>query len=115
MRRGALAALAGLALLTGCGRIIPAPAGMVQPPAGVAASTALAAGFISGPAVASLGIDAADAAAALASFRESCPRLIARDDVSGLTGRAIGSRPVPRPPNGRKGRRNASSSSISKR
>jgi len=85
MRQGAFAALAGLALLAGCGRIIPAPAGIVQPPAGVAASTALAAGFIGGPAVASLGIDAADAAAALASFRESCPRLVARDDASGLT------------------------------
>ncbi|MEA3263017.1 MAG: murein transglycosylase A [Pseudomonadota bacterium] len=85
MRGRGIAALAGLALLAGCGRIIPAPAGVVQPPAGVAATTALAAGFWAGPPIDSLGIGQSDAATALASFRESCPRLTARDDASGLT------------------------------
>ena len=85
MRGRGIAALAGLALLAGCGRIIPAPAGVVQPPAGVAATTALAAGFWAGPPIDSLGISQPDAATALASFRESCPRLTSRDDASGLT------------------------------
>ncbi|MFM6950369.1 MAG: murein transglycosylase A [Novosphingobium sp.] len=85
MRRGHIAAGLALVLLAACGRIIPAPQAAIQPPAGVAASTALAAGFWSGPAVDSLGITQPDAATALAAFRESCPRLIARDDVSGLT------------------------------
>ena len=38
-----------------------------------------------GPEVASLGIGEADAAGALRSFAESCPRLLARSDASGLT------------------------------
>ena len=71
MRGRGIVALAGLALLAGCGRIIPAPVGVVQPPAGVAATTALAAGFWAGPPVDSLGISQPDAATALASFRES--------------------------------------------
>lgn len=80
------AALAGLALLAACGRIIPAPKIPIQqPPAGVVAATALAAGFWAGPRVDALGIQPADAASALASFRESCPRLIIREDGTGLT------------------------------
>lgn len=85
MRRGVQAALLALVLLGGCGRIIPAPRAVIQPPAGVAASTALAAGFWAGPPIESLGITQPDAASALASFRESCPRLLARSDASGLT------------------------------
>lgn len=85
MRRGAWAALLALVMLGGCGRIIPTPRAVIQPPAGVAATTALAAGFWAGPPVDSLGITQPDAATALASFRESCPRLLARADVSGLT------------------------------
>lgn len=85
MRGRGIVALAGLALLAGCGRIIPAPVGVVQPPAGVVATTALAAGFWAGPPIDSLGISQLDAATALASFRESCPRLTRRDDASGLT------------------------------
>lgn len=85
MRRGVQAALLALVLLGGCGRIIPAPRAVIQPPAGVAASTALAAGFWAGPPIDSLGITQPDAASALASFRESCPRLLARSDASGLT------------------------------
>lgn len=85
MQRGGIAAWLALALLAGCGRIIPPPRSVIQPPAGVAATTALAAGFWAGAPVDSLGLAQPDAAAALASFRESCPRLIARDDPSGLT------------------------------
>jgi len=80
-----IAALGALTLIAACGRIIPEPRLPIQPPAGVAASTALAAGFWAGPRVDSLGIAPADAAAALASFRESCPQLISRTDASGLT------------------------------
>jgi membrane-bound lytic murein transglycosylase A len=85
MRLGGIAALAALALLAGCGRIIPAPRAAVQPPSGVVAATALAAGFWAGPAIEALPLTAPDADAALSSFRESCPRLIARQDGSGLT------------------------------
>ena len=85
MQRGGIAALLALMLLGGCGRIIPPPRAVIQPPAGVAASTALAAGFRAGPSIDSLGLAQPDAAAALASFRESCPRLIGRQDGTGLT------------------------------
>ncbi len=53
------------------------------PAAGVA--TAAAAGVVAGPAMASLPINAQAAASALAAFRTSCPGLIKRTDVSGLT------------------------------
>lgn len=84
MRRApvrSLAALFATLLLAACGRLIPP----VQPPP--PAGTALAAGLFRGPDITSLNIDAADAAAALASFRESCPRLLARSDASMLTER----------------------------
>jgi membrane-bound lytic murein transglycosylase A len=48
-------------------------------------ATALQAGVAPGPAVASLPLSAAEATRALASFRESCPRLLVRPDASGLT------------------------------
>ncbi|MBS0481539.1 MAG: murein transglycosylase A [Proteobacteria bacterium] len=85
-----LAALVLIALLAACGRIIPAPRGpssVVTPPV-VSPSlpaSALLAGVAAGPSVASLGIAGSDASAALVSFRESCPRLTARSDSSGLT------------------------------
>ena len=85
MRQGGIAGLLALVLLAGCGRIIPVPRSAMQPPAGVAATTALAAGFWAGPAIDSLGLAQPDAAAALASFRESCPQLLTRTDLSGLT------------------------------
>ncbi|QIG53865.1 murein transglycosylase A [Altererythrobacter sp. BO-6] len=50
-----------------------------------AATTALAAGITAGPSLASLGLNETDASAALASFVESCPKLLAREDASGLT------------------------------
>ncbi|MCB2059440.1 MAG: MltA domain-containing protein, partial [Novosphingobium sp.] len=75
-----LAALAFLLFLSACGRIIPETR---IPPIG--AGTALGAGLQYGPPVTRLGLSGADAGAALASFRESCPKLLARDDASGLT------------------------------
>lgn len=83
-----LAALGLLAALAACGRIIPEtriPPPPTVPVATAAPATALLAGVKRGPAIAGLGIDSGDAAAALASFRESCPRLLARSDTSGLT------------------------------
>ncbi len=76
-----LAALCALIVLASCARIIPAPTGPVRPPA----ATALLAGVAAGPAVMGLGLGGDDAAMALASFRESCPRLVTRTDASGLT------------------------------
>ena len=76
-----LAALIPILLLAACGRLIP-PVTPPPPP-----GTALAAGLFRGPDITGLRIDAADAAAALASFRESCPRLLARSDASMLTER----------------------------
>jgi membrane-bound lytic murein transglycosylase A len=83
VRVRSIAALAAIIMLAACGRIIPqgqlpvAPAG---PPA-----TGLAAGIKPGSPISSLPLAADDAAAALVSFRESCPRLLARNDNSGLT------------------------------
>ena len=76
-----LAGLFAILLLGACGKLIPP----VQPPP--PAGTALAVGLFRGPDIAGLNIDPADAAAALASFRESCPRLLARSDASMLTER----------------------------
>lgn len=96
LRRRVATALLILALLGGC-RIVPksdvsplpvptpAPSATPTPIPSPSAGSALAAGVRLGPPVASLGIGAADAAGALASFRESCPRLLARTDASGLT------------------------------
>jgi len=88
------AALSLLAVLAACGRIVPpAPqprpvpppiAAPASPPAAVL-PTALLAGVAAGPSIASLALAGDDAAGALASFRESCPRLIQRQDASGLT------------------------------
>src|SRR5690606_12266372 len=59
----------------------PAPTPAPTPSAGIAAL----AGVRAGPPVDSLAIAADDAASALASFIESCPRVTTRTDVSGLT------------------------------
>jgi membrane-bound lytic murein transglycosylase A len=93
--------LAMLLVTAGCGRVIPqgsvpppvvsAPPARppVAPPGGTpaisAAANAVFAGIATGPAFAALGVSDLDARGALASFRESCPRLLAREDVSGLT------------------------------
>jgi membrane-bound lytic murein transglycosylase A len=78
---------ATIALLTialaGC-RLVPAgPVAPISPPP--VATNALTTGLRAGPSVASLGLRPADAIAALASFRESCPKLLSRSDASGLT------------------------------
>jgi membrane-bound lytic murein transglycosylase A len=57
------------------------------------AANALLAGLAYGPTLASLPLDESDAAGALASFVESCPKLLAREDASGLTRAADWSRP----------------------
>jgi membrane-bound lytic murein transglycosylase A len=44
-------------------------------------------GLSAGPNIGSLGIQSGDAGTALASFLESCPKLVARHDQSGLTNR----------------------------
>lgn len=89
-----LAALALLLLLAACGPIIPPgqvsrPSPRPSPPTSTPpperGDNARAAGVHPGPAVASLRIGQSDAVAALASFRESCPRLTSRTDGSGLT------------------------------
>ncbi|WEK48253.1 MAG: murein transglycosylase A [Candidatus Andeanibacterium colombiense] len=100
-----LVALAALALLAGCNVIPkvegprpapsprpttrptprPTPAPSATPAPAPVPETALLLGIARGRGVGSLGLAQADAAAALASFVESCPRLLARTDGSGLT------------------------------
>lgn len=79
----ALLALAMVLALAACGRIVPAPSATM--PAASAAANAVLAGVALGPAFAALAVTDADARGALASFVESCPRLLAREDASGLT------------------------------
>jgi membrane-bound lytic murein transglycosylase A len=86
VRSRCLAALSLAILLGACVRLIPGtrpPATAPLPP--VTAASALLAGVAAGPQISSLGLAQSDAAGALASFRESCPRLLARNDTSGLT------------------------------
>lgn len=80
-RMRGLVALASVALLSACGRVVPPPAPTVPPPG----TNAVAMPLRSGPDIADLNLRQADAAGALASFRESCPRLLQRPDASGLT------------------------------
>lgn len=84
-----LAVLPLLAFLVSCVRLIPGgPAGPIAPspvPPLEAAETAVALGVRSGPAVGALRLGPGVAAAALAAFRTSCPRVTSRTDASGLT------------------------------
>lgn len=73
-------ALASALLLFGCSKASPI---LVPPP--VSAPSAVLAGVYAAQPVARLGLDNADAEGALTSFLESCPRLLARTDTSGLT------------------------------
>ena len=82
----AVLAFAMLLALAACGRVVP-QAAMPPPAAAPVAANALLAGVALGPSLAALRLGDADAGAALASFVESCPRLLARDDASGLTRR----------------------------
>ncbi len=69
-----------LLALASCARILPIP----QPVFEDAASL----GAVPGPEIAMLGLEQEDASSALASFIESCPKLLSRNDQSGLTQRA---------------------------
>jgi len=86
------ASLAALVLLGGCVRLVPpgeaprpTPTPSPAPSPAPTPSTAALLGVRAGPPVESLALRPADAAAALASFVESCPRLLRRTDASGLT------------------------------
>lgn len=85
----ALVMLPVLLVVAGCAQIIPQ--GGVAPrfpvAAGSAAANALLAGVAAGPSFVALAVSDSDARGALGSFVESCPRLLARDDASGLTRR----------------------------
>ena len=82
-------ALACAALLTGCVRLVPEASGprpaVPIPPPVTSASTAAFAGVVRGPSVGQLRISQSDAGTALASFIESCPQLLRREDKSGLS------------------------------
>jgi len=91
-----IAGLAALVLLGGCVRVIPPVEAPRPVPAPAPAPAPLPApapppapppwpAVQPGPAVESLGLAQPDAAGALASFVESCPRLLRRTDASGLT------------------------------
>ena len=89
MRRwGILAAVASAAVLASC-RLIPSgepprPAGPGGAPDTGVTSAAFA-GVRHGPSVGALGLGAEDAGTALASFLDTCPALLSREDKSGLT------------------------------
>ncbi|MEO1488951.1 MAG: murein transglycosylase A [Pseudomonadota bacterium] len=76
------------ALLSACAIIPPAnpprPALSAPPPTPDVASAALA-GVARGPSVGALDLAPGDASTALAAFIESCPRLLNREDASGLS------------------------------
>ncbi len=80
-----LTLVAGLAVLGGCASIVPKSDEPVVP---VNATSARLAGVQTGPSVSSLSLADKDAEAALASFIESCPTLLRRDDTTGLTRQA---------------------------
>ena len=87
-----LAAIALLVVLSACVRIIPggpapmpAPSPVPTPTAAPSPGSAKLLGLSYGPSVASLKLTDADARGALAAFRLSCPKLLARTDNSGLT------------------------------
>jgi len=78
--------LAAATLLAGCAGIIPPPSSPVVGPApDFTVSSAVIAGVRRGPPVGNLGMTPGDAGTALASFMESCPKLLRRTDASGLT------------------------------
>ncbi len=78
--------LAAASLLAGCAGIIPPPPGpVIGPKPDTSLSSAVVAGVRRGPPVGNLGMTSGDANTALASFVESCPKLLLRSDASGLT------------------------------
>jgi len=83
---GAGALAASLVILSACAIIpksVPPSPVIPTPPAATVVSAAMA-GVSRGPSVGTLGISRQDAGTALASFVESCPQLLRRNDVSGL-------------------------------
>lgn len=93
-------AVAALVALAGCVRVVPdsrppqagvpAPVATPAPTSPIKPTTptsAALAGIARGPDIAGLGFASDDASGALRSFRESCPKLLARTDASGLTQR----------------------------
>lgn len=79
-KRRSAVALGTALLLASCVKIVPPTTAPGPTPA-----NALSAGVRVGPQVGKLGLGKTGAAASLASFRESCPRLVSRNDSSGLT------------------------------
>ena len=79
------AALAAILLLGSCGPLIPPGEQIPRPSPTPAPVNAILAGVAAGPSIASYGIAQAKASAALASFQQSCPQLLRREDKSGLT------------------------------
>ncbi|KZY56513.1 hypothetical protein A3736_07910 [Erythrobacter sp. HI0063] len=80
---------AGLAL-AGCQAVPkaePPRTATPLPPIVPKVESAAFSGLSAGPNIGSLGIQSGDAGTALASFLESCPKLVARHDQSGLTNR----------------------------
>ena len=75
--------------LGACVRVVPdarpPQTAIPVPSATTAAPNAALAAISRGPDAGSLGLGAGDASTALASFRESCPALLKREDQSGLT------------------------------
>jgi membrane-bound lytic murein transglycosylase A len=94
--RWALALMAATAL-AGCGRVIPEGRGPALPPPPVSVpvqsvpvappppANALVAGVRAGPSITSMGLTPATAGPVLSAFRLSCPKLLSRNDTSGLT------------------------------
>jgi membrane-bound lytic murein transglycosylase A len=79
------AAFATILLLGSCGPLIPPGQPPRPSPATPTPANAILAGVAAGPSIASYGIAQARASAALASFQQSCPQLLRREDRSGLT------------------------------
>ena len=82
-------ALAPFFILSACVRLVPEgaephPAIPTTPATPVVESAAMA-GVIRGPSVGALELTPGDAGTALASFLDSCPKLLSRTDASGLT------------------------------
>ncbi len=83
--RAAIASAVALALLASCRAVPPGERPAPGPTPAPVPPTAALAGVRPGPSIASLALAQADAAAALTSFAESCPKLVRRTDASGLT------------------------------